>query len=344
VSEADETNPEPGTGSAPAAEGAALPYVSPVATPSRSRAAMVYAGKGFVAACVFFVTLRLASYLMQESHGNISLPMAIIVLIFAVMALLLAGALAHAILYWRMPLQKLNKLIDDIASSRAPLEDLKKVERGATSLTEPLTRVFQQLKTAQAEIRQLNAEIRQRVATRTESLERKLGVMQLKAARDALTGLLNRRALEEALPQMIETCRRSRREMVVMMIDVDYFKVLNDTLGHQAGDDLLRSIGQIIRSTLRETDTAYRYGGDEFVVLMPGADLVAGKALSTRLRQMIDALGKSLPSLPKRPQLSIGLGTLDELPAGSDPQQLLAWADQRLYAIKHARKDAIRAA
>src|SRR5207249_3038126 len=110
----------------------------------------------------------------------------------------------------------------------------------------------------------------------------------------------------------------------------------NDTLGHAAGDELLRNIGQIIRSSIRENDAAFRCGGDEFVVVLNGSTVGAAQALAKRINSLVAALAKTL-RIPQRPGLSIGISTLDEL---RDPnaQSLLEQADKRLYEIKSARK------
>jgi diguanylate cyclase (GGDEF)-like protein len=121
-----------------------------------------------------------------------------------------------------------------------------------------------------------------------------------------------------------------------MMIDVDDFKLLNDTLGHAAGDDLLRNIAQLIRSSLREQDQAFRYGGDEFCLVLPDTSGQHGQALARRLTLLVDTLGQSL-RVPRPPRLCIGMAGIDE---ERDPtqQSLLARADAQLYQIKKSRK------
>jgi two-component system cell cycle response regulator len=107
---------------------------------------------------------------------------------------------------------------------------------------------------------------------------------------------------------------------------------LNDTLGHAAGDALLRSIGQLLRSTVRGEDVAFRCGGDEFVILLPGCDAGAGRVMADRLVSLTDALGKTVP-VPLPPRLSIGIASLSSLVEQS-PESLMAEADKQLYAVK----------
>jgi diguanylate cyclase (GGDEF)-like protein len=139
-----------------------------------------------------------------------------------------------------------------------------------------------------------------------------------------LTGLLNRRALNEHLAKAIERCEAKSFPVSVLMIDV------------AAGDELLRSIGQLLRSTLRDSDTAFRCGGDEFVVVLEGSDAAGARALATRLTTLVDGLTKTL-KVPAQPRLSIGAATLSELAAPS-PDALLEEADKQLYAVKGDRK------
>ena len=115
-----------------------------------------------------------------------------------------------------------------------------------------------------------------------------------------MTGLYNRRLLDQHLPPIIDRCRNTQTHLSLLMIDVDHFKKLNDTLGHAAGDEMLRDIAQIIRSTIRENDSAFRYGGDEFVVVLEGFDAEAGQALGDRLISLVDALRKPCASPPNR--------------------------------------------
>ena len=151
-----------------------------------------------------------------------------------------------------------------------------------------------------------------------------------------MTGLYNRRLLDQHLPPIVDRCRVAKSHLSLLMIDVDHFKILNDTLGHAAGDDLLRDIAQIIRSTIREHDVAFRYGGDEFIVVLEGFDAEAGAALGDRLVSLVDALSQTLRVEPK-PRLSIGVATIKDL-AKATPTSLVEEADRLLYEEKRMRK------
>jgi diguanylate cyclase (GGDEF)-like protein len=188
----------------------------------------------------------------------------------------------------------------------------------------------------------LNDEIRQRVATRTNALEREIGSLRQQATRDVLTGLFNRRMLDSYLPQLLEKCVNQGMDLSVLMIDIDHFKLLNDNLGHKAGDDLLRDVGQIIRSGIRDNDAGFRVGGDEFVVVLPGATPASASALASRLTDLVDALAKPL-RLERKPRLSVGVVSMSEI-NGSNVRELLSLADKRAYEVKLSRRMLLRSA
>jgi diguanylate cyclase (GGDEF)-like protein len=213
------------------------------------------------------------------------------------------------------------------------MEDLTGVTGRLAPIALQFLEVYRELRASKSE---MDSEIRQRIANKTEALERKIGSLKHQATRDVLTGLLNRRALNEHLAQAIERCDKANRPISVLMIDVDNFKPLNDTLGHAAGDELLRSLGQLLRSTLRENDVAFRVGGDEFIIVLEGSDTASAAALAGRLTTLVDGLVKTL-KVAAPPRLSIGSASLNEVPERT-ADALLEEADKRLYAIKGERK------
>ena len=240
---------------------------------------------------------------------------------------------------WAGPARVLAELLPRVQRGEAPIDELEDLDaRGLGPLVGAVRDVVRELRQQRAAVAELELEVRQRVASHTDALERTIGTLRRQATRDALTGLFNRRFLDQYLPQCVRRHARERRDLCLLMIDLDNFKALNDTLGHAAGDDLLRAVGQLIRSTARGDDVAFRCGGDEFVVLLPGYGADAGRALAGRLASLVDALGRTL-KVPVAPRLAVGLATLagstDPTPAG-----LLAEADRRLYDVKRSRKGA----
>jgi diguanylate cyclase (GGDEF)-like protein len=252
------------------------------------------------------------------------------------------GALQRSKL-WTTPLSRLTAMLPDVREGRRPIEDLSNVQGGVAPVVPMIQELLRDLRRQRAATAELEAEISQRVASRTDALERAIGSLRHQATRDPLTGLFNRRFLDQFLPQAVQrhAADKGRGDLCLLMIDVDYFKVLNDTLGHAAGDELLKTVGQLIRSSIRGEDVAFRCGGDEFVILLPGCTTEGGRAMANRLTSLVDALAKTL-HVPKRPRLSIGLSTLSQLDAPS-PERLLQEADRSLYEVKAARHAGDRA-
>jgi diguanylate cyclase (GGDEF)-like protein len=234
-------------------------------------------------------------------------------------------------------MRRLQTLLAAARDGDASIDALAEIDGGPRAIVPALQDMLRELRAQRAAIADLEGEMRTRVANRTDALERTIGTLRQQATRDPLTGLFNRRFLDEYLGQAVQKHRRQHKELCLLMIDVDHFKILNDTLGHAAGDDLLRAIGQLIRSTIRGEDVGFRCGGDEFVILLPGSNAEQGRALADRLVSLVDALGKTIKLLPRPPRLAVGMATLFG-DASHTPQALLAHADHALYEVKRARK------
>ncbi|RYY29298.1 MAG: diguanylate cyclase [Sphingomonadales bacterium] len=158
---------------------------------------------------------------------------------------------------------------------------------------------------------------------------------------DALTGLSNRRMFDEALRREWDRARRSGDGLALMMIDIDHFKSLNDTLGHPVGDARLRDVAQAIRGrTRRAAEVAARYGGEEFAVILPGVDPQHALAQAEEVRLSIEELALESPAALGKVTVSIGvahvLGPHDE-----DTSALVAAADAALYRAKHAGRNCV---
>ena len=234
------------------------------------------------------------------------------------------------------PLRTLEALLPQIRGGEAPIEELSKVGGKLDGLAEQIQELFRELRQQEG---QIDSEIRQRVANRTSALERKLGSLRLQAARDVLTGLYNRRMFQEQLKAAIENWKQSGQPLILMMIDIDHFKILNDTLGHSAGDDFLRSVAQLIRSSIRNEDLAFRWGGDEFAVLLQNTDEAAARKLADRLVSLANTIAKT-HQVEKRPSLSIGFADINLLSDHSE-EAIVEAADRVLYRTKAERKAAL---
>ena len=160
------------------------------------------------------------------------------------------------------------------------------------------------------------------------------------AIRDPLTGLYNRRYMQEFLDREIHRSRRSERPLSLMMIDIDCFKRYNDTFGHPAGDDALRLVGDALRRSVRAEDLACRYGGEEFVLILPECPLpqaaIRAEEVRTRLEELhVERAGE----LPGSVTVSIGVAGFRETTDKLD--LLLKFADKALYQAKHDGRDRV---
>lgn len=256
----------------------------------------------------------------------------------SMLALVCVIAARHE-LQWKLPLRRLQKLLPSVQGGECPIDELSHIDCPADlqKFVEQIQMVLHDLRRQKLEVAKLDNETRQRIAQRTDALERSIGSLRQQATRDALTGLGNRRMLDISLPQLMAMTRAQKSDLCTLMIDVDNFKKLNDTLGHAAGDQLLRDIAGLIRSTTRETDLSCRSGGDEFVIVMSDCTDIAVDSLIERLSSLMDAHARMLKVDPK-PRLSIGAAKLSSINDDASPQDLLDAADKKLYAVKHAHK------
>lgn len=158
---------------------------------------------------------------------------------------------------------------------------------------------------------------------------------------DALTGAQNRRGMDATLLREVARARRNKNLLTVAMVDVDHFKQVNDTHGHEAGDRLLIHLGMIAKSVLRESDTLVRYGGEEFLLILPEADLRGAEYVLNRLREMV---AKSpLMFADKRIEVTISAGIAQLLP-DENGHNLVMRADLALYEAKRAGRNCVRVA
>ena len=168
--------------------------------------------------------------------------------------------------------------------------------------------------------------------------------MSIEAAiTDALTGLYNRRYMETHLNALVEQAASHGKPIAVLVLDIDFFKAINDTHGHDAGDDVLREFALRIRKAIRNIDLACRYGGEEFVIVMPETDMGVATMVAERLRRAV--AGESFPVQQGMKllnvTLSIGLATLSD--AGGDAAAILKRADQALYRAKRDGRNRVAA-
>lgn len=165
--------------------------------------------------------------------------------------------------------------------------------------------------------------------------------LKMMSITDELTGLYNRRYLNERLKEEVERARRYRYPISCLMIDIDRFKEINDTYGHQIGDKVLIEVGRLLRSTTRVVDIAARYGGEEFLIALPMTNLKGARTVAERIRGNVERtrFGGDLNLLLT---VSIGCAELDPLKGDEmDPDLLVRRADQALYEAKRTRNSVI---
>jgi len=248
--------------------------------------------------------------------------------------LLLFGGLAWLAVAWVQPpidqlLWALHRLDgEQRGDRRAALPTHRRDEIGAIS------RGLHRLQVAGRRHHHEASRLRRELDDRVSAATRKAtaGLQQL-AMRDPLTHLGNRRFLNAHFDRVIQSCLAAQSELTVVVMDLDRFKQVNDALGHAAGDQLLKLLADLCRSSARSEDLAVRLGGDEFAVVLPGCDAERAGERIARVRDLFrEHVHRTLP--PKvQPDISFGLASLHRDQA-LDGATLLERADQRLYAGK----------
>lgn len=177
------------------------------------------------------------------------------------------------------------------------------------------------------------------VATNRRQLQTVNAKLQQLSSTDRLTGLYNRGHWEESLKVAYARHQRHGNATSLVMLDIDHFKRVNDTYGHQAGDQVIEQVASLVREHVRDSDVAGRYGGEEFAVVLSDTDKVGARFFAERLRKAVEALevrhaGHSI-------RFTISLGIADLSTPSVSHADLIAWADQALYASKSAGRNRV---
>ncbi len=209
------------------------------------------------------------------------------------------------------------------------------LERGASDyVTKPFhekellarVRIHTKLKLLQDELREKNAQL--------EAL----------SVTDVLTGLANRRRLMTRLEEEVQRARRYKTPLAVVMIDIDHFKQVNDSYGHAMGDEVLRNIGAMLKASVRATDLAARYGGEELTLVLPHTDAPGALLVAEGLREKFAELEHHLDGVSLRKTASLGVAARDGQGEVPSAEALLKHADEALYRAKQGGRNRVEAA
>jgi diguanylate cyclase (GGDEF)-like protein len=183
------------------------------------------------------------------------------------------------------------------------------------------------------------AAMRTKLVETTRELEQANRALARAAQTDGLTGVGNRRALDEALIREIGRAARNQTPVSAVLIDVDHFKLYNDRYGHLAGDECLRRVAHSVAAmTVRAADSVGRYGGEEFCLVLPDTPAAGALHIAERTRAAVEAL--DIPAADESGRVTVSLGVATCIPTeGTTPESLLADADRALYAAKNAGRN-----
>jgi diguanylate cyclase (GGDEF)-like protein len=179
-----------------------------------------------------------------------------------------------------------------------------------------------------------------RVLDLEDNLVKAREVMRFKASHDALTGLWNRGAILELLQREVWRTEREGSSLALMLVDLDHFKTVNDTLGHLSGDDALREVARRISQSVRVYDLVGRYGGEEFLVLLPACDRSAAEERAKRLSAAVAQAPIETSAGQTRMTLSVGVISTADAP-GNGSIALLRAADAALYRAKEGGRNRV---
>jgi two-component system, cell cycle response regulator len=164
------------------------------------------------------------------------------------------------------------------------------------------------------------------------------------AVTDSLTGLYNRHYLNTHLTNMVQEALKNNKPLAFMIMDMDHFKEVNDTHGHDAGDLILKQLSGIIINTVRSSDLAARFGGEEFVVLMPETDAQAAMATASRLREQVETTPLKINAQGETISKTISIGVATLRPQGDTVEDLMKRADTMLYEAKNGGRNQVKMA
>ncbi len=261
-------------------------------------------------------------------------------------ALVLVIAVAATLLLTRRlvaPMRRLMRAARAVGAGRLDVYVPSRSTDELGLLTHAFNHMTQRLAGSQAEVATYQRTLEDKVAQRTRELENATAQAYRLAQHDILTGLPNRSLLNQRLKQILATAQRESTHVACLFLDFDHFKRINDTLGHDAGDQLLQAIAQRLAGAVRESDVVARLGGDEFVVILPGLDPAhATFEVMSVLNRVRESFLAPFRLSDQTPTLTCSTGVSVFPLDAQDPVTLIKQADTAMYAAKEAGRNAYR--
>ncbi len=225
-----------------------------------------------------------------------------------------------------VPLQKLVDATKQIVKGDFDVNLIVKQKDELGLLTQTFNQMSEKLRHKEAEILAAN-----------QAMQRKNQLLETLSVTDSLTGLYNRNKLNLIISDQLARYERNKRPFAVLMIDVDYFKQLNDSLGHIAGDEILVAVARIFTNSIRNVDFAARYGGDEFIVIL--VETTVDEAMKTAERIRTQVVDVYCSTIYKNVEVTLSMGVVQSEPCDTTPTLLLSRADEALYEAKRAGRN-----
>ena len=324
-----------------------IELVGPVANPRASASALVgdatiTADKKSLAVIAPIGTIRLGMSLeSQRKQFREQMVGAI-----GVVALLVVFAIVASLLLTRRivaPMRRLMRAARAVGAGRLDVYVPARSNDEMGLLTHTFNHMTQKLSESQSEVASYQRTLEEKVAQRTKELEIATAHAYRLAQHDILTGLPNRSLLNQRLKQILAQAQRDDTLVACVFLDFDHFKRINDTLGHDAGDQLLQAIAQRLTSAVRESDTVARLGGDEVVVILPGLDPTqAMSEVMVVVNRVRDAFLAPFRLADQMPTLTCSAGVALYPTDAQDVVSLIKQADTAMYAAKDAGRNAFR--
>jgi len=227
------------------------------------------------------------------------------------------------------PLRRLTRGADQVAAGNLDVDLPVHTRSEVGYLTQVFNHMVARLRLSRKELDDVNAEL--------QAKNRELHQLSIT---DELTGLYNRKHMMETLSSEIIRSKRNGHTFALLVADIDHFKRINDTFGHQKGDEVLRLLGGVFRDTVRSCDYVARYGGEEFIMMLPEVGAAGGREVAERIRECVARERIS----PKGDRITISIGMAMFPAHGESPEELFQRADQALYAAKTSGRNQVATA